>query len=61
MPRPELWQPPGWQWLQGLAAGEGRRGPRYVEQIGIASGSVVQTRFGQAMRMQGNQPAMHMS
>lgn len=59
--RPELWQPPGWQWLQGLATGEGRRGPRYVEQIGVASGAVVQTRFGQAMRMQGNQPAMHMS
>ena len=59
--REELWQPAGWQWLQGLAAGEGRRGPRYVEQIGVASGAVIQTRFGQAMRMQGHQPAMHMS
>ena len=59
--RPELWQPDGWQWLQRLAAGEGRRGPRYVEQIGVASGAVMQTRFGQAMRMLGNQPAMHMS
>lgn len=59
--RPELWQPAGWLWLQGLAAGEGRRGPRYVEQIGMGSGAVVQSRFGQAMRMQGNQPALHMS
>ncbi len=59
--REELWQPAGWQWLQGQAAGEGRRGPRYVEQIGVASGAVIQTRFGQAMRMQGHQPAMHMS
>ena len=55
--RPEFWDPAGWQWLQG----EGRRGPRYVEQIGIASGAVVQTRFGNAMRMLGHQPAMHMS
>ncbi|MHB1248578.1 MAG: selenoneine synthase SenA [Polaromonas sp.] len=59
--RPELWHPGGWQWLQGLATGEGRRGPRYVEQIGVASGAVMQTRFGQPMRMLGNQPAMHMS
>lgn len=59
--RPELWQPGGWQWLQGLAAGEGRRGPRYVEQIGVGSGAVMQTRFGQQMRMLGNQPAMHVS
>ncbi|MGH8832721.1 MAG: SUMF1/EgtB/PvdO family nonheme iron enzyme, partial [Polaromonas sp.] len=49
------------QWLQALAAGEGRRGPRYVEQIGVASGAVMQTRFGRPMRMQGSQPAMHMS
>ena len=59
--REALWQAEGWQWLQGLAAGEGRRGPRYVEQIGVASGAVIQVRFGQAMRMQGHQPAMHMS
>ena len=59
--RPEFWHAAGWHWLQSLAQGEGRRGPRYVEQIGVASGAVVQTRFGQAMRMQGNQPAMHMS
>ena len=56
-----LWLPAGWQWLQRLAASEGRRGPRYVEQIGAASGAVIQSRFGQPMRMQGHQPAMHMS
>ena len=32
---------PGWQrWAQG----EGRRGPRHVDQIGVASGAVMQTR-----------------
>lgn len=56
-----LWLPAGWQWLQRLAASEGRRGPRHVEQIGAASGAVIQSRFGQPMRMQGHQPAMHMS
>ena len=59
--RAELWQSAGWQWLQELAAGEGRRGPRHVEQIGVASGAVVQTRFGQPMRMLGHQPALHVS
>ncbi len=59
--RAELWHPDGWRWLQGLTAGEGRRGPRYVEEIGVASGAVMQTRFGQPRRMLGNQPAMHMS
>ena len=59
--REELWRPEGWQWLQGLEKGEGRRGPRYVDQIGVASGAVMQTRFGQPRRMLGNQPAMHMT
>ena len=59
--RQELWQPEGWQWLQAAAAGEGRRGPRYVDQIGISSGAVMQTRFGQARRMLGHQPALHMT
>ena len=59
--RPQLWSPEGWQWLQALAAGEGRRGPRYVDQIGAANGAVMQTRFGTACRMLGNQPAMHMT
>ncbi|MCY7370731.1 MAG: SUMF1/EgtB/PvdO family nonheme iron enzyme [Polaromonas sp.] len=59
--REPLWHPQGWQWLQALAAGDGRRGPRYVEEIGVSSGAVVQTRFGLPMRMAGNQSAMHMS
>ena len=59
--RQELWQPQGWDWLQALAQTEGRRGPRYVDQIGVASGAVMQTRFGKPARMAGNQLAMHMT
>jgi len=60
--RQGLWHAQGWQWLQALAAGgQDRRGPRYVEQIGRGSGAVVQNRFGQPMRMQARQPAMHLS
>ncbi len=59
--REEFWQPQGWDWLQDKAASEGRRGPRYVEQIGGAGGAVLQTRFGRDTRMAGGQPAMHMS
>ena len=61
--REELWHPDGWRWLQRQAAsqGEGRRAPRYVDQIGVGSGAVMQTRFGYPMRMLGQQPAMHMS
>jgi gamma-glutamyl hercynylcysteine S-oxide synthase len=59
--RQELWHPDGWRWLQGLAVAEGRRGPRYVDQIGIASGAVIQSRFGVPCRMQASQPAMHVS
>lgn len=59
--RAELWQPGGWEWLQEKAAGEGRRGPRYVDQIGVASGAVMQTRFGKPMRMLGGQPATHVT
>ena len=59
--RQELWSVEGWQWLQSLASGEGRRAPRYVDQIGVASGAVMQIRFGAARRMLGNQPAMHMT
>ena len=55
--RPELWQPQGWAWLQK----EGRRAPRYVDQIGVASGAVMQTRFGTPRRMLGGQPAMHVT
>ncbi len=57
----DFWHPDGWAWLQVKAAGEGRRGPRYVDQIGVASGAVMQTRFGRAMRMLGNQAATHLT
>ncbi len=59
--RREFWQPQGWAWLEGEAGQEGRRGPRYVEQIGSASGAVMQTHFGKAARMSGSQSAMHVS
>src|SRR6185369_9128534 len=59
--RPEFWLPPGWNWLQQEARQEGRRGPRYVEQIGSASGAVMQTHFGKAARMSASQSAMHVS
>jgi iron(II)-dependent oxidoreductase len=59
--REELWSAEGWQWLQAISKAEGRRGPRYVEQIGAVSGAVMQTRFGVARRMHADQPAMHMS
>lgn len=59
--RPELWHAQGWTWLQALASGEGRRGPRYVEQIGVASGAVLQQRFGRAVRLAGHHSVMHVS
>ena len=59
--RMELWLPEGWRWLQREASHDGRRGPRYVEQIGAASGAVLQTRFGKPTRMAGNQSAMHLT
>jgi gamma-glutamyl hercynylcysteine S-oxide synthase len=59
--RIEFWQPKGWEWLQREAQSEGRRGPRYVEQIGAASGAVMQTHFGKAARMSPSQSAMHVS
>jgi ergothioneine biosynthesis protein EgtB len=63
--RQELWHPAGWQWLQQHAGTEGAdaggRAPRYVQQIGVASGAVMQTRFGSPRRMLGTQPAMHVS
>lgn len=57
--RAEFWQPQGWEWLQREAQREGRRGPRYVEQIGVAGGAVLQTLFGKPCRMGGGQPVMH--
>lgn len=59
--RPELWHPEGWAWAQHQANGESRRAPRYVHQIGVASGAVMQTRFGTARRVPGGQPALHVS
>jgi ergothioneine biosynthesis protein EgtB len=59
--REELWLPGGWSWLQREAEREGRRGPRYVEQIGVASGAVLQTLFGKPTRMGGTQLVMHAS
>jgi iron(II)-dependent oxidoreductase len=59
--REELWSPEGWQWLQQQAAGEGRRGPGHVEQIGVASGAVLQGLFGKPTRMGALQGAMHVS
>lgn len=59
--REEFWHADGWRWLRAMDEGEGRRAPRYVEQIGVASGAVMQMRFGQRMRMQAGQPAMHMA
>jgi iron(II)-dependent oxidoreductase len=59
--RQELWHPEGWRWLQRAAESEGRRGPAHVEQIGVASGAVLQTLFGRATRMAGNQCVMHAS
>ncbi len=55
------WSPAGWQWLQDCAATEGRRGPRYVDQIGVASGAVLLTRFGSAQRAAGAASATHMT
>ncbi len=63
--RAELWHADGWQWLQKQSVGEGQlmggRAPRYVDQIGVASGAVMQTRFGSPRRMLGGQPAMHVT
>jgi formylglycine-generating enzyme required for sulfatase activity len=56
-----LWLPPGREWLQKLARAEGRRGPRHVEQLGRGSGAVLQTLFGRATRMAGQQAALHVS
>jgi gamma-glutamyl hercynylcysteine S-oxide synthase len=55
------WSPAGWHWLQDCAAAEGRRGPRFVDQIGVASGAVLLTRFGTAQRAAGSASATHMT
>jgi hypothetical protein len=47
----------GWDWLQTQGLQEGRRAPRYVDQIGVArlggEGAVIQQYFGQPRRMSG--------
>jgi gamma-glutamyl hercynylcysteine S-oxide synthase len=58
---PAQWSPGGWRWLQALAQQDGRRGPRFVEQIGVASGAVMQTRFGQGRRAAAASSAMHLT
>jgi gamma-glutamyl hercynylcysteine S-oxide synthase len=58
---PAHWSPRGWDWLQDCASKEGRRAPRYVEQIGVASGAVLQTRFGVAQRAAAGASAIHMN
>jgi gamma-glutamyl hercynylcysteine S-oxide synthase len=55
------WSAKGWDWLQALAAQDGRRGPRFVEQIGVASGAVMQKRFGQDRRAAAGASAMHLA
>lgn len=59
--RAELWQAPGWRWLQTKVTGGGRRAPRYVDQIGAASGAVLQNSFGSPRRLLAGQPVMHVS
>lgn len=56
---PQVWHPQGWQWLQAQAAQEGRRGPRYVDQVG--GGAVLCTRFGRAVRAAVTQPVLHVT
>ena len=61
--RAELWHPEGWAWLQAEEATGGRRGPRHVEQIGVArfggAGAVLQRRFGRVVRLAGHHPVTH--
>jgi gamma-glutamyl hercynylcysteine S-oxide synthase len=61
--RSELWSSEGWDWLADVSMREGRRGPRYVEQIGAAhrGGAVLQTRFGRTLRMASQHAATHLS
>lgn len=59
--RAEFWHADGWRWLTQKSVEEGRRGPRYVDQIGVASGAVMQTRFGKPRRMMGGQCATHLN
>lgn len=59
------WSAEGRQWLQEVSAGLGkefgRRAPRYVEQIGAASGAVLALRFGQMQRLASSASATHVT
>lgn len=59
------WSHEGQLWLNEVSAGQGkeygRRAPRYVEQIGVASGAVMQLRFGRMQRMASSACAVHLS
>jgi gamma-glutamyl hercynylcysteine S-oxide synthase len=59
--REAFWHADGWRWLMQKSVDEGRRGPRYVDQIGVASGAVMQTRFGRQRRMLGGQCVTHVT
>jgi ergothioneine biosynthesis protein EgtB len=58
---PQWWLPEGWAWLQAHAGAGGRRAPRHVDQIGAASGAVMQTLFGRPTRRAGEQAVLHVS
>ena len=57
------WSEEGQRWLRDVSssANESRRAPRYVEQIGVASGAVMQMRFGRLQRMASSSSVMHVS
>ena len=52
------WAEAGWAWVQGDGQGQGRRTPRFVEQM---RQGVLQQRFGKLVRVPPAQPAMHVS
>ena len=52
------WAEAGWAWVQGGGQGQGRRTPRFVEQM---RQGVLQQRFGKLVRVPLTQPAMHVS
>lgn len=59
------WSESGQSWLKEASLGQGkeygRRAPRYVEQIGVASGAVMQMRFGRMQRLAGSASAVHLT
>jgi ergothioneine biosynthesis protein EgtB len=58
---PQWWLPEGWEWLQAELEAAGRRAPRHVDQMGVASGAVMQTLFGRPTRRPGEQAVSHVS